>query len=361
MINKNTTSKIQTVLGPIDPEKLGVTLTHEHLLWDPTEGFSPPSEASMRDVYYKPLVTDHPGYPETLSLIRHATGNVNIDNCKLLSVSTAIDQVLLFKQFGGDSIVDTTSLGPARDPVGLARISRATGLNIIMGGSYYVGSSHPAEMDQITEDELFENIMRDLTEGADRTSIKPGIIGEIGCTWPMTDNECKVLLASGRAQKATGVPLHIHPGRDERAPFHILDMLDGVGADLSKVIMGHIERTFFEKNLLKQLAKRECYIEWDLFGNERSYYTASDLDVTRDLPNDSTRMDQIEWLASEGFGNKIVVSHDIAYKYQFTHHAGYSYHYILSHIVPRMRARGFDDELINNILINNPKDALSFG
>ena len=83
MINKNTTSKIQTVLGPIDPEKLGVTLTHEHLLWDPTEGFSPPSEASMRDVYYKPLVTDHPGYPETLSLIRHATGNVNIDNCSI--------------------------------------------------------------------------------------------------------------------------------------------------------------------------------------------------------------------------------------------------------------------------------------
>ncbi|MAX59877.1 MAG: phosphotriesterase-related protein, partial [Chloroflexi bacterium] len=33
---------------------------------------------------------------------------------------------------------------------------------------------------------------------------------------------------------------------------------------------------------------------------------------------------------------------------------------ILSHIVPRMRARGFTGEAIDDILVNNPRDSLTF-
>ena len=357
MKNEDTAGKVQTVLGPIDPERLGVTLTHEHLLWDPTDGFSPPAQAGLRDIYYRRVSPDAPGYTETLSRIRYDVA-VNLDNPRLLDVSTAIEEAMLFKQFGGESIVDATSLGAARDPVGLARIARATGLNVIMGGSYYIDSLHPPEVDALSEDELVERIVRDVTEGADGTGIKPGVIGEIGCTWPMTDNERKALRASGRAQRITGAPLHIHPGRDEEAPSQILDILDAVGADLSNAIMGHIERTLFKLDTLKRVAESGCYIEWDLFGNERSYYT--DHVVTRDLPNDATRMDQIAWLASEGYGDKIVVAHDLAFKYQMMRNGGHGYHYVLARIVPRMRARGFSDELVHNILVDNPKGALTF-
>ena len=48
-------------------------------------------------------------------------------------VSTVIDEVMLYQQHGGDSLVDATSIGMSRDPMGLFRVSRATGVNIIMG------------------------------------------------------------------------------------------------------------------------------------------------------------------------------------------------------------------------------------
>ena len=122
--------------------------------------------------------------------------------------------------------------------------------------------------------------------------------------------------------------------------------------------MGHIERTLFKLETLKRVAESGCYIEWDLLGNERSYYT--DHVVIRDLPNDAMRMDQMSWLAAEGFGDRIVVAHDLAFKYQFIGNGGYGYHYILSRILPRMQERGFGDDLVRNIFIENPRSALAF-
>ena len=52
-------------------------------------------------------------------------------------------------------------------------------------------------------------------------------------------------------------------------------------------------------------------------------------------------MDDISWIASEGYEDKIVVAHDIDSKDRLTVYGGHGYFYILSHIVPRMRQRGF--------------------
>ena len=58
---------------------------------------------------------------------------------------------MIYKQFGGGTLVDATSIGLGRDPVGLARISRQTGVNIVMGASYYVALSHNSEMNDMTD------------------------------------------------------------------------------------------------------------------------------------------------------------------------------------------------------------------
>jgi phosphotriesterase-related protein len=55
----------------------------------------------------------------------------NLDNRKLLDETTAIAEALHFKQLGGRTIVDVSNIGLARDPAGLARIARATGLHIV--------------------------------------------------------------------------------------------------------------------------------------------------------------------------------------------------------------------------------------
>ena len=48
--------KVQTVLGPIEPDRLGITLTHEHLLIDLTCYFQMPDEASERELLLLPVL-----------------------------------------------------------------------------------------------------------------------------------------------------------------------------------------------------------------------------------------------------------------------------------------------------------------
>lgn len=43
-----------------------------------------------------------------------------------------------------------------------------------------------------TEEELENQIVKEVKEGIDGTGIKAGLIGEIGCSWPLTQNEKKV-------------------------------------------------------------------------------------------------------------------------------------------------------------------------
>ena len=350
VVGMDLTGRVQTVLGPIGPEELGVTLTHEHLLIDLSVVYDTPESASERGFFNSPVSM------ETLGRIRHY-GAANADNARLQDVDTAIDEANLYRQYGGMSLLEASSMGLSRDPAGLARISRATGVNIIMGASYYVAAAHPPDMASISEDDIVAQIVRDVTEGADGTDVRSGVIGEVGCSWPLTDNERKVLRASARAQTMTGAPLLIHPGRDEAAPMEIIEVLVAAGADLGRTIMGHIDRTALLHETRKQIADAGCYLNWDLFGREESYYPSSS---KIDMPNDATRMDDISAIISEGFGGKVLVAHDICSKHRLVRYGGHGYHYILAHIVPRMRVRGFSDEAIDDILVNNPRDALTF-
>ena len=54
------------------------------------------------------------------------------------------------------------------------------------------------------------------------------------------------------------------------------------------------------------------------------------------------------------------MSHDIARKSQLVKNGGQGYCYFLEYMVPRMRAKGFKEEDIQRILIDNPARALTF-
>ena len=210
--------KAQTVLGLIEGNELGITLPHEHLFIDHAKAnFHEPDVASERALSYKPVSLG------ILSWLRyHLTAN--LDNLRLLDEQEAIDEAMLFKKAGGNTIVDLTNIGSGRDPKALARVSRATSLNIIMGSGYYMEASHPPDMSEKTEGEIAEEIVRDITVGVHDSGIRAGIIGEIGCSWPLQENEKKVLRATARAQQITGAPLNVHPGRKKEAVFEIIEL-----------------------------------------------------------------------------------------------------------------------------------------
>ena len=253
-------------------------------------------------------------------------------------------------------MVDTTCVGLKRDPIALARISRATGINIVMGSGYYVAVSQPADMDDKSVDEITDEIVRDITVGVGDTGVKSGIIGELGCSWPLTNNERKVLVAGAKAQQETGAPMTIHPGRHETAPFEILDILEEAGAEIDRTVMCHTDRTILDNETLLSLANRGCYIEYDFFGWEISYFSYSPYD----MPNDSQRLDFIKFLVDEGYSEKVFMAHDMFGKHRQTRFGGHGWGHILENIVPRMPNKGLSDTDIENILVCNPARLLTF-
>jgi phosphotriesterase-related protein len=280
----------------------------------------------------------------------------NLENLRLWSEEEAIAEVQLYYRAGGKTLVDVTNIGIGRDPRALARISRATGLNIIMGCGYYVEASNRPEISAKTEAEIADEIERDITVGVGDTGIRAGLIGEIGCSWPWTDNERKSVRAAALAQKRTGAPLLIHPGRHDSAPAEILAVLKEAGADVRRTIMAHVERTITRWETLLDLAASGCYLEYDLFGHETSYYPLANID----MPSDAQRMDQIKRLFAEGLGRQIVIALDVCGKHRLRRYGGHGYDHILERIVPRMRQRGFTEEQLNLLLVENPRRVLTF-
>src|SRR5206468_4151067 len=117
--------QVQTVLGAIAAEDIGVTLPHEHLLIDFTVMFAEPPAASDRGRAWSPLSLDNLGWVR-----QHF--NANLDNLRLTDEQVARDEILLFKNAGGRTVVDPTPRSLARDPLALARLARATGAPLMI-------------------------------------------------------------------------------------------------------------------------------------------------------------------------------------------------------------------------------------
>ena len=338
------------MLGPIAHEAVGVTLPHEHLLIDFKVMFAEPAAASDKGRAHEPVSLANLGW------VRQ-NFNANLDNLRLTDERVAVDEILLFKHAGGSTIVDPTPKTLARDPLALARIARMTGLNVVMGAGYYVQASHPPDMDKRTVDDLAREMIADITIGVGDTGVHAGLIGEIGTTSPWTENEKKVLRAAIVAQRATGAPLMIHPGRHPKMPMELAEFVQKEGGDLRHTIMCHICRTIADISAVIDLAQTGIWLEYDLFGLENSYYPYN---PSFDMPNDGGRMAHVLALAERGHAAQLLLSHDIAYKHCLTKYGGYGYHHLLVNVVPRLRAKGVDDAGLRRLLVENPARAFAF-
>ena len=334
---------VQTVLGLVSPSELGPTTTHEHLYLDFSFMYRPAQDSPSQELADAPITLENLGWIRRNYYSNHF-------NITLMDPATTIEEVGMYREAGGGAIVDATTVGIGRNPDALARISRESGVHVIMGAGFYVDAVHPDDMDERSVEDLAQQIILDIEQGVDGSGTKAGIIGEVGCTWPLTQNERKSLEASAIAQRETGAAILIHPGRHPDAPAEILELLDSSGADISRVIMGHLDRTVFEFDAVRSIAESGCYLEWDLFGSEGSYYPLADLD----MPSDAQRLDFIKRASDAGYSDRIVIGQDIATKHRLVRYGGHGYGHILKNIVPTMRRKGFSEEVIRAITVDNP-------
>ena len=94
--------KILTVLGPIEPEELGPTTMHEHVLVDLSCNFVTPAEESERSLLDAPVTMD------ILGVLRRRPFSRCLDNVVLSDEQLAIDELTRFRRAGGSGIVDCT-------------------------------------------------------------------------------------------------------------------------------------------------------------------------------------------------------------------------------------------------------------
>jgi len=335
--------KAQTVLGLVDPETLGPTLMHEHLIWDITR-------PARRD----PATTGGPASDTYWRLI--TSGLVDPRNTTQRDRELATRETSRMVEAGGGTIVELTIGGLVPDPLGLAQVSRDSGARIVMGCGHYVEDyQDPANHDRTVED-FAQEMVDQVQLGAWGTSVRAGIIGEIGCQWPWTALEKRVLQAAILAQQETGAALTIHPSRHEDHPWMLVEFLREHGADLSRTVIDHIDRTIFDDDRLFRLADSGVILEWDLFGQENTYYAHADID----MPNDGMRLRTIRRLIDRGHLDQIVISHDICHAIRLAEFGGHGYAHIQEKVLPRMRQRGYAESEIEAIMIGNPRRLLTF-
>lgn len=339
--------RVMTVLGPVPVEELGITLMHEHILLDASSWWRRPCCAGDMALAEQPI---------DISMLGELRLNpfLNRDNCSLFDSEAAVEELLRFVELGGRTVVDPTNVGIGRDPAALQRISRRTGLNIVMGAGFYLEPSHPDYVRSMSAEEIARQIARDCGALDERPEVCAGLIGEIGISKDFTPAEEKVLRGAAQASKLSDVPLSIHLPGWERHAHRVLDVIEEEGADLRHTVLCHMNPSLHDRAYQRSLADRGAFLEYDMIGMDYFY-----ADQQAQSPCDEENAAAIRALVDDGYLNAILLSQDVFLKMMLTRFGGFGYGYILKHFVPRLKRHGLEQATIERLLIDNPRRVFS--
>ncbi|WP_022728304.1 phosphotriesterase family protein [Fodinicurvata sediminis] len=343
MNREDLKGKIQTVTGLIEPEALGQTLMHEHVLCDIRSPAKREIEAN------DPEITLQNYHDIAYGRVEHIT------KYRLDMIEVAKEEMRQLNKVGGQAVVELTCGGLRPDPEGLVEVAKDSDVDIIMGCGHYVEEYQDPENFNRSVDDFAQEMVGQVFGGAWGTEIRAGLIGEIGCQSPWTDLEKTVMRGALIAQEETGAALNVHPGRDQDQPQEVADFVKEHGGDVSRLVISHIDRTIFDEERLLRLADTGCIIEFDLFGLEHTYYPLADID----MPNDGARLKFIRTLIEHGHMDQIVISQDICYRTRLSQFGGHGYAHIFKNVLPLMRERNFTENEIEAILVRTPRRILT--
>jgi phosphotriesterase-related protein len=338
-----------TVRGPIPPDALGFTLPHEHLLFNESNWMGDGDEAAKRA--RAPL-------PVTLSSLGELHRNRNASLVNLQSnEEIAMGELGFFRDAGGSTVVDVSPPDLNRNVEGLKRLSDVSGVNIIAATGHYCAFVHPPEVAGQSLDELAQWMVKEITEGIGETGIRAGVIGELGITpGGGHPDEWKVIRAAAFAQTVTRATISIHNALPhERQGMRALRVLKEAGADLERVVMGHMTQSTPDLEYHRRIADTGAVLEFDKFGTE-FYYDESGgaKDVLHPWPRDADVVLHITELVRLGYADQILLSHDAARRISLRAFGGLGLSHVPGRVVRYLRMAGVTDEEVSRMTVKTP-------
>jgi len=306
--------QIDTVSGPIQPAALGVTLMHEHTFCDLWEW------GGRRD--YDGIVDD-----ETL----------------------LVQELACYRVAGGSALVDVTPEGVGRNPAGLRKLADRTGLHIVMGCGWYRERVYPAFVYDLPINKLADRLIRELSDGADGSGVRPGIIGELGTErFHITPAEERVFRAAARAQRTVGVSITTHTTHFGDLALEQVDLLLDEGVSPERIIIGHLGERRDARDVL-EVARTGVFVQIDHVGRPARAGTQPE----------RQRAANVVAVARAGHLDQVLISMDICANSQMHWNSGHGYDYLLRSFVPLLLEEGLNESQVQTILVENPRRALA--
>jgi phosphotriesterase-related protein len=299
---------IQTVLGRIQPEELGVCACHEHLYID-------------------------------LSRVKK-----NTDTC-LQNLDLVVEDLKVFLQYGGKAIVEMTNDGMGRNVKKLVEISKLLDLHIIASTGCYKDPFIPQEKINWDRDEFAKWMIDEIENGIDGTNIKPGVIGEIGSSFnEFKPVELELFYGAIEAAKTTKLPLSTHTTLGTLA-LEQVELFIRENLPLHQVIIGHQDLNEDDEVVLEVLSSG-VYVALDTIGKEN-------------YRSDMSRMKSLLYFLESGYEDQILLSSDVTRQSHLLSRGGQGYSVVLRKFIPNLREMGVPETTIEKLLVKNPQKAFS--
>lgn len=297
---------LRTVTGPLSPALVdGPVLPHEHLALDLSRDED--TAAVLGHIHRGPVTAE-------LAALR--------------------------EEYGLSLVVELTCRGMGRDVRALAEISGRSGVAVVAATGWYYEQFHPREVGSAGAAELAGVLIQDIDGGLDSTNVLPGVIGEVGSHGAApSDAEARTLGAAARAATATGLSLATH-AQLGRGGLVQLDLLTEAGLSPHRVSIGH-QDLLDEPTVHRQLAAAGAYVAFDTVGKER-------------YQSDGTRLRLLLALLEAGHADRVLLSCDVSRYGYLRSEGGSGYGHLFRSFLPRLRAAGADDDLIDLLTRRNP-------
>ena len=331
---------ITTVLGEIEESALGVVSSHEHVFIDMRGCVD--ITGNEPAIFHEQFKTE---YRAEVQLNPYAI----LDNALQEGIENAVYELEYFKAYGGQTIVDCTLDEIGRNPLALQEVSRRTGVNIIVGCGHYYQKAHYPYVRNASVEDLANELRTDIFYGIKETGVKAGIIGEIGTSAVMSEDEKKVLRAAGIVGAETDKAVHVHTDLYTENGFKVVDLLTAEGMRPEKICIDHVD-VWLRPDYIKGLLDKGVYVEFDNFGKE--FYISE----KRRFAYDLERIKLLKSLIDSGYEKQLLICNDICLKSMWKAYGGLGYAHILRGVKAMALENGIDENTYQALLTDNVKN-----